>query len=42
MDTFTYRRGKKELHIVSDKSEYNCTARKNSGELIDIAIWVQS
>ena len=42
MDTFTYRRGKKELHIVSDKSEYNCTTRKNSGELIDIAIWVQS
>ena len=42
MDTFTYRRGKKELHIVSDKSEYNCTARKNNGELIDIAIWVQS
>ncbi len=42
IDTFTYRRGKKELHIISDKSEYNCTARKNNGELIDIAIWIQS
>ena len=42
MDTFTYRRSKKELHVITDKSEYYCTARKNNGELIDISIWVQS
>ena len=42
MDTFTFRRSKKEFHIVSDKAEYFCTAKKNNGELIDIAIWTQT
>ena len=41
VDTFTYRREKRELHIVGEDRPYYCTARQQGTEVIDITVWAQ-
>ena len=41
VDSFTYRREKRELHIVGENRLYHCTARQQGDEVVDIAVWVQ-
>ena len=41
VDTFTYRREKRELHIVGEGRLYHCTVRKHGNEVLDIAVWTQ-
>ena len=41
-DTFTFRRKKKELHILAENKEFHCTAKSADNELLDIAVWSQN
>ena len=40
-DTYTYRRDKRELHIVFDQSEFHCTPIRQSGYIDEVTVWSQ-
>ncbi|MBR6230238.1 MAG: hypothetical protein IKQ97_10915 [Eubacterium sp.] len=41
VDSITYRRELKELHLIGEEKPFRCTAMKNGKEIIDISIWSQ-
>ena len=41
VDSFTYRREKRELHLIGEDRLYHCTARQQGEEVIDITVWTQ-
>ena len=41
VDTMTARMGKKELSIICENREYNCTAKRVGVDVKDIAVWMQ-
>ncbi len=41
IDSLSFRREKRELHLICENRKYQCTARKNGNEILDISVWVQ-
>ncbi len=41
IDTFSYRREKRELHLVCESKDYHCSARRMDKEILDISVWSQ-
>ncbi len=41
-DTFSYRREKRELHLICDDKVYHCSAIRRDQEIKDISVWTQT
>ena len=42
IDSFSYRRKKRQLHLVGENRPYQCTTRKNGDRILDISVWTQA